>query len=745
MIINNAFFVSLIEHVIKKHKKSNDLNIWGIIYDLIKNELFFDEYSDKLYSKIKGDIFEYVCYYYYLYMKHKTYLYRNIPDNIKNELSLPDTDKGIDLIYKDGNNWIGVQCKWRCKNNGSIGKECVTAFLHEIELSKIDGIFFTNMKRITPRFDNKNNLKWFIESDLINELSIDYLNFVVNYSSKDINKLDNNQRNITFYKNIELRPYQENAIDTLLNCDDKNMKCISACGTGKSIIMFEYIRRFGLDNKILILLPSLQLIRDIYDRIKNYFYDERLNILCVCSINDKTTLTNNEANESDSDKIYNEFISLDNRRIFTTDIDVINNAINDDKIIILSTYQSSKLVSCCDYDLCLFDEAHKTVNNDQFGYMLNNENCQIDKRIYFTATPRYYKGKNSQQCLSMDNEDIYGKNIFNYSFKQAIEDGYILNYKLILYMAPTNYDNLDYEKYLVDSRGILKDSNYIISAIQLCKHILNNKNSNKILTYHNTVAKATKFKKILDEMFDEYSINANIFVMSGKDKISSRKQKINEFSNSNIGIICSSKVLNEGVDIPCVNTIMFVDPRKSTVDVTQCIGRAMRINDEDKEDCNVIIPIHYNNLDKKHEFSECLKIMSAMVEIDDELVDYFIEKNVSNKKNNTSGNSERIMIINMNNTENFITVEDVKKELKIEVVKNLRMRFEYNKKLLFEYCDVNGDIPLSKTKYKETNIGSFFRDQKKYINDKNSEVYISLSENDIVKGHLDKFIEKYRL
>lgn len=40
--------------------------------------------------------------------------------------------------------------------------------------------------------------------------------------------------------------------------------------------------------------------------------------------------------------------------------------------------------------------------------------------------------------------------------------------------------------------------------------------------------------------------------------------------------MASARVLSEGIDVPAVDTVVFADPRTSSVDIVQATGRAMR-------------------------------------------------------------------------------------------------------------------------------------------------------------------------
>ena len=70
----------------------------------------------------------------------------------------------------------------------------------------------------------------------------------------------------------------------------------------------------------------------------------------------------------------------------------------------------------------------------------------------------------------------------------------------------------------------------------------------------------------------------------------------------------------------------------------------------------------------------------------------------------------------------------------------IKLTFDESKILLFEYCDENNKIPVRKTKYKNQNIGQWLQNQKTQINNTTSEIYVILSENEIVKQELDRYL-----
>lgn len=625
--------------------KINNIETWNDIYNSICDEN--RNHLNKNLNQLKGDILEYIAKYYYLRNGYKTYLYREIPNNIKLKLKLPKNDIGIDLIYHDNNNdkWIGIQCKFRKNINHCIQKKYVAEFLYEIEDSKLDyGILFTNVTKESPRFRNNKKLKYILKKDLDNFINKE----LIKYIHSRIKLRETNMKK--YNKKYILRDYQKHAVNKLINDDSNRKQIIMACGTGKSIVMFEYLKRRGTKGKkILLLFPSLFLISQMYERINHYF-KKKLNILCICSNMDGKTLGENNISNKRSNELLKEFISLDRKKIYTTDENIINKRLNEKEIIVLSTYQSSSLLKDKKFDIAIYDEAHKTVN-EKFGFTLKNINCFIKERLYFTATQRIYdkKGKGDYE-YSMDNENIYGKEIFNYTFEKAIREKHILDYDIILF---SNKKQIQKQN---------TNTNIKKSAIQLA-NLIKNKRARKILTYHNSINKSKIFKKCLDNVFNKIIPNIDIdtYHMSGDMSIKKRNEIFENFNNENISVICSSKVLNEGVDIPIVDTIVFVEPRKSVIDITQCVGRGLRKYNDLKK-CNIVVPLEYDNVNNKHSYENIINILKVLKIMDSQAIDNFILLNANNKNildSYSDTNTEYVKSISSDEDINSDIIKDI--------------------------------------------------------------------------------------
>src|SRR5262249_50595395 len=106
--------------------------------------------------------------------------------------------------------------------------------------------------------------------------------------------------------------------------------------------------------------------------------------------------------------------------------------------IVFTTYQSSdKLAAAArkariKFDLAILDEAHKTVvpPTKKFATLLRDTKINIRRRIFMTATERVPRDDRND-VPSMDNEKDYGKRFFHLSFKEAIKQRIIADYKVL--------------------------------------------------------------------------------------------------------------------------------------------------------------------------------------------------------------------------------------------------------------------------------------------------------------------------
>ncbi len=110
-----------------------------------------------------------------------------------------------------------------------------------------------------------------------------------------------------------------------------------------------------------------------------------------------------------------------------------------------------------------------------------------------------------------------------------------------------------------------------------------------------------------------------------------RSEVIRAFADSPRSLLTNARCLTEGVNIPAVDMVAFIDPRQSRIDVAQAVGRAMRKprGDTDKQLGYVVVPVFAGSADadsigeaiKSERFDVVADVLNALQEQDEDFVD----------------------------------------------------------------------------------------------------------------------------
>jgi predicted helicase len=239
------------------------------------------------------------------------------------------------------------------------------------------------------------------------------------------------------------QPHQIEGLEALLPALETHdrVSAIMACGTGKTLLALwiaEHVARASSPAgsggvpaaRILVLVPSLALLRQILHEWLRETSLPSLAYLCVCS--DPTV-------KEGLDAIATAQSDLDFQ--VSTDAASVRDFLDAPFIgtrIVFCTYQSAPVVGSAlkpgeAFDLGVFDEAHKTAGREgrNYAFALEDANLPIRKRLFLTATPRHYnplrkiKEGDAQLVFSMDNPAVYGPQAYRLTFAEAARRGII--------------------------------------------------------------------------------------------------------------------------------------------------------------------------------------------------------------------------------------------------------------------------------------------------------------------------------
>lgn len=330
-----------------------------------------------------------------------------------------------------------------------------------------------------------------------------------------------------------------------------------------------------------------------------------------------------------------------------------------------------------EFDLIICDEAHRTTGatfdgEDESAFVMvhNNDNVMGKKRLYMTATPRIYgdtaKATESVQLCSMDDEKLYGKELFVINFSQAVALGLLVDYKVVVLAVEEADINRQLQAILTNENNELNvsDASKIVGCWKaLTKHGLAESESGydpmkRAVAFCQVIEKdykGSKHKvssKLISEMFAEVVKEYQAFEtkqllakdpnavipphlqlacecehVDGGMNATEKQGKIDwlkqELPDNTCHILSNVRCLSEGVDVPSLDAVMFLTPRQSQIDVVQSVGRVMRLA-PNKTKGYVILPVVIpagveadEALDQNEPFKVVWQVLNALRSHDD--------------------------------------------------------------------------------------------------------------------------------
>jgi len=644
------------------------MNIKTLIKEIWSWNGFQNELKE-LPKKQKGDAFELLT---KLYFKinpvynfyDDVWLLSEVPQKVLEYLDLPSHDLGIDIIAKSGNEYHAIQCKYHSDKSSSVTFREVSTFISLLESNdKLTQGYICSSANVTSRNYQK------LKTKPVNLIMSDSWQQLDEVFFKEAHKLiEGGKVNIVPYKP---RNHQQEALNDAVAYfeDDEHTrgKLIFPCGTGKSLTGFWFTQELK-SKSTLIAVPSLSLVKqtlEVYLR-EIVAHKSKVKWLCICSDegigknDDVVYYTENLGVPCQTDPVYIKNWLIENR--------------DEDKII-FTTYQSGRIIADISqrlnftFDVGIFGEAHKTVGSGKklFSHLLFDENISINKRIFMTATERFYAGS-KDDIISMDDYNIYGDTFAQMSFKEAIELDLLTDYKIItIDVKKSEISEFIKENNLVQLNDKWKketEARSLASMLALRKAMKQFPIKNAV-SFHSSIERAVRNKELQQYITDTYNYEPiDSYTVSGKIPTTKRNDIVQEFANSDRALITNSRCLTEGVDVTNIDCIVFSDPRKSKVGIVQAMGRALR-KKEGKDWGYVILPVVYdevtNEIDNKN-FNEILTVVRGLASNDERIVEYFKDKSDKTATGRTRNSNDILCVISDNLNE-----EELTKQLQIKL------------------------------------------------------------------------------
>lgn len=380
---------------------------------------------------------------------------------------------------------------------------------------------------------------------------------------------------------------------------------IMACGTGKTYVTLWIKEELGAQ-RTLVLVPSLGLLSQLL-REWTFAASTPFEVLCVCSDQTVGTKGNDDAIHSVADLAFP----------VTSDADEVKRFLSGaGNRVVFSTYQSSSVIAAAQtdsaipaFDLAVADEAHRCAGNvgSDFSTVLDNVQIRSAKRLFSTATPRTYSStikkaaeERGIEVVGMDNAALFGEVLYTLPFGKAIEQKLLTDYRVVIIGVddPTIAQWIANRELVTTGTGIETDSESLAAQIGLLKAI-KDYDLKRIISFHSRINRAeaftTELQNTMQWISDEHRPSGTLrtYFVSGNMPANKRKIKLDQLkaqSANERGVLSNARCLSEGVDVPSLDGVAFIDPRSSQVDIIQAVGRAIRLSSEKKAG-TIVLPV----------------------------------------------------------------------------------------------------------------------------------------------------------
>ena len=397
---------------------------------------------------------------------------------------------------------------------------------------------------------------------------------------------------------IELRPHQKDAVAAATRTlrTHPRASVIAACGTGKTLIAARTTARIAPRGRVLVLLPTLDLLSQT---IRSWSLAGRKGTaIAVCS----------------------QRQALDHQPLgadvpLTTDPAELASLVGQASpgpVTVYVTYASLPAVIAAhrdhhlpSWDLVVVDEAHRTAGRLGKAWAAVHHDDQVPaaRRLYLTATPRIWDpddapdGDGTETVASMDDEDLFGPVAYHLNLSDAIDLGLLADYQILVPVVT----DVDLRDWLATGAGAGVDGLHLAGRQVAALRAIHDHKLRRILTFHHRVADARAFATTLGET--AAALPAPLRPqglwadwVSGSHTPQIRRRLLLEFTSHTSpdtpAVLSNARVLGEGIDVPDIDAVVFVDPKNSPVDTVQAVGRALRQHPGAGKKATLVVPVY---------------------------------------------------------------------------------------------------------------------------------------------------------
>ncbi|MGW6738966.1 Helicase associated domain protein [Streptomyces sp. NPDC055013] len=378
----------------------------------------------------------------------------------------------------------------------------------------------------------------------------------------------------------------------------------AACGTGKTIIAASAAKRIAPKGRILVLVPTLDLLSQTVQAWNAAGHKGPA--VAVCSLQDDP-----------------ELWALKVRS--TTNPVQLALWHGTGQVIIFATYASLGVLAeafegvygqkLAPMDLVCVDEAHRTSGSmgKAWAAVHNQRIIPAARRLYLTATPRIWQERPpnwevaagvldplpEMMAASMDDEEVFGPVLYKLSLASAVSRGLLARYQIIVLELQDPV--VTPERLMGEDRRSEEVRGQRLGALQAALlHTMARHSLQTCITFHHRTIEAQAYAEGLarvaarlhEDQPDRYPAQIWADWLCGEHVPERRRGVLGKFGSTALRAILSNcRVLGEGVDIRAVDSVALLDPKGAPHDIVQAIGRALRQKPGEGKLASLIVPI----------------------------------------------------------------------------------------------------------------------------------------------------------
>ncbi|RCG16766.1 helicase [Streptomyces diacarni] len=434
---------------------------------------------------------------------------------------------------------------------------------------------------------------------------------------------------------VQLRRRQKEAVDAAvfaletppggIPATGLRTQVIAAPGSGKTLVAYEVARRLEPRGRVLVLVPTLNLLTQTVAKWRQY--GMRGPAVAVCSLDRDPQVRAYLADELDVRCTTNPirlamWAGTGPATVFATYDSLVGRPSGDEATedegeeaaeeravagVLERALAGAFGQKLNGFGLAIVDEAHRTAGlaTKPWAIIHDNQRIPADRRLYMTATPRVYDADAQDGevlVASMDDQATFGKPCFTFPLGQAIEEGVLASFEIDVLEIRDPAPPTD-EASLEERRGARLGA---IRAATLAH--METAGIVSLLSFHSRTQEALSFARGLPDAADELRATGRFpgevwgEWLCGLHPAAHQRAVLGQIANgvdaegrkTEFRILCTCRLLGEGTDITgrCgLDGVLFADIRSSPIDIVQAVGRALRQQPDEGKVARLVVPV----------------------------------------------------------------------------------------------------------------------------------------------------------